>query len=60
VENEISFPEYKWNGIFKKNKIDGNQIYDSPKIIECGRKKSSGMLSYSVNEPQDIISRPNP
>lgn len=43
VDNYFSFFEYKWNGVFKKNKMEGDQINNAPKIIKYSRWKFAGI-----------------
>ena len=60
VNDGFSFPQYKRNGIFKKYKIENNNINNSPNIIEYNRKKSAGITSYRTKQSKQEITKPNP
>ena len=54
------FPQYKWNDILKKSKIERNNINNCPNMIEHKRKKFAGIIFQSAKQSKDKITKSNP
>ncbi len=60
ADDGFSILNYKWNGIFKKNKIEHNEVNNCPGVIEENRNETLWIISNSIKQTHETITNSKP